>query len=181
VNSKTKWKPRKPYSRIKITTSRLTLRPFRAGDFESWIAAQPERTRAEFGKMLRRYSEGAREHRIFVFGLFNKKGKALGSIDFFVLNRELRWGNLGYEIYEPFRGNGYATEAAQAGLKLAFGPLNFHRLEAACEPRNRKSMRVALKAGFLPEGLRRKFFSARGGVDMKVFGINAIDYRAKRP
>jgi RimJ/RimL family protein N-acetyltransferase len=107
----------------------------------------------------------------------DRQGDFIGQIDFFVINKQLRWANLGYNIHNQYRNQGYATEAAQLGLKIAFKDLNFHRIEAATELRNKPSQKVALKSGLLREGKRIKFLPDDGGIDMVVFGQNAIDYR----
>ena len=96
-----------------------------------------------------------------------------------MINSQLRWANLGYNIQNQYRNQGYATEASKLGLKIAFEVLNFHRLEAAAELRNKPSQKVALKAGLKREGVRKKFFPDNGGTDMVVFAQNAIDYKNK--
>lgn len=116
----------------------------------------------------------------FVFGIFDRvTGACLGTLDLYVLNRTLRWANLGYQIHNNHWGKGIASEAAALALKLAFGPLDFHRVEASCELDNRASARVALRAGMIAEGIRRNFFSHGGGTDVRVLGISAIDFKSK--
>jgi ribosomal-protein-alanine N-acetyltransferase len=43
-----------------------------------------------------------------------------------------------------------------------FGEYGLHRIEANIIPRNAASLRVAEKAGFLPEGIARKYLKIHG-------------------
>lgn len=183
------------YLTIHVTGKRLVLRPYRFSDFKTLrtsfeerlpavdrfdepVSATRETEAKKFKERVQRYRRIAKEGHQFVFGAFDKRsGRFIGQVDFFVINSQLRWANLGYHIQNQYRNQGYATEAAQLGLRIAFRQLNFHRLEAATEIRNRASQRVALKAGLLREGKRLKFFPDDGGIDMIVFAQNAIDYK----
>jgi RimJ/RimL family protein N-acetyltransferase len=189
------WKPKKIYSSIEAQSDRLVLRPFHASDFENWRCAHKQRkpkqniwdpgalparklTRTAFATMLRHHQKMAAERRLFVFAAFDKKtGEHLGTIDIYLFSHELRWANLGYEFHNHLWGQGYGPEAARLALDIAFGPLNLHRVEASCDPRNFASAKTAERAGLLSEGLRKKFFPEDGGIDIVVFGTNAIDHR----
>jgi ribosomal-protein-alanine N-acetyltransferase len=63
---------------------------------------------------------------------------------------------LGYSVDALQQGRGYATEAAQAVIRYAFGVLNLHRLETSYQPHNERSARVLQKLGFEIEGRARK-------------------------
>lgn len=132
----------------------------------------------EFKGRLERQRTNGKDGDHFIFGVFDKKaGTYLGQIDIFTINRQLQWGNLGYHIQNQYFGKGYATEANKLALKVAFKQLGYHRIEAAMELDNKASQKVARRAGLVFEGVRKKFFPEDGGVDMKVFATNAIDYR----
>lgn len=189
------WKLRKPYFLVQARSPRLVLRPYALKDFKAWqrayLARLPKQhefdsarppkaklTREAFLKMMKRHRRWGAKGLLFVFGIFDRKsGAHFGAIDLYLLNREMRWANLGYQIHNSQWGKGYGPEAARLALKLAFGPLRLHRIEAGCEPGNRASIKTARRAGLFPEGLRRKFFPQKGGIDLLVFGMNAIDFR----
>jgi ribosomal-protein-alanine N-acetyltransferase len=59
---------------------------------------------------------------------------------------------LGYSIGERWNGRGFATEAVGVAVRLAFGELGLHRVQAAVMPRNVGSIRVLEKNGFREEG-----------------------------
>jgi RimJ/RimL family protein N-acetyltransferase len=47
---------------------------------------------------------------------------------------------IGWTLHPDFFGQGYATEAANATLELAFGELGLHRVRAELDPRNDASI-----------------------------------------
>ncbi|GAA4526669.1 GNAT family protein [Chelativorans composti] len=55
---------------------------------------------------------------------------------------------IGYWIGEPYWGNGYATEVAQALVDLAFRVTSVERLFVSCRVTNNASRRVIHKCGF---------------------------------
>jgi ribosomal-protein-alanine N-acetyltransferase len=138
-------------------------------------------TFAAYKKRLKSFEIQAKTLELFKFGIFDlRTGQILGGLDLHLFDRRVRWANLGYVIRNQHWGKGYATEASKLALKLAFGPIHLHRVEASCELGNKASARVALKAGLQHEGIRRKFFSTNGGIDLRVFAENSIDYRKRR-
>jgi ribosomal-protein-alanine N-acetyltransferase len=184
-----------PYSKILLASKRLVLRPYKVSDFKGCKAShdgriipvnkydEPVPTPSsnglmEFKERIKRQRINGKDGRHFIFGVFDKRsGAYLGQIDIFTISRELRWGNLGYHIQNQYFGKGYASEASKLALAVAFKQLGFHRIEAAMELDNKVSQKVALRAGLIFEGVRKKFFPDDGGVDMKVFATNAIDHR----
>lgn len=81
---------------------------------------------------------------------------------------------MGYTIFNQHWGNGYATEAARAGLRVAFGQLELHRVEALTELDNHASIRVLEKVGFRLEGLaRRRIFQRDAWRDVHVYALTA--------
>lgn len=182
------------FLKLRAESRRISIRPVRLSDFKAvresrWgrlpkanpfddeIPVAKEASREEFKKAVERYKRIGEDGHHFVFGVFSKRsGAFLGQVDIFTINRQLRWGNLGYHIQNQYWGKGYAVEAGRLALKLAFGPLGFHRMEAAMELKNKASARVAQKLGMEYEGKREKFFPDNGGIDMYVYAANAIDY-----
>lgn len=191
-----KWSPQ-PYLQIRATGPRLELRPHKISDFKKLRESQSSRlpptnrhdepipTASEthikkFKQRLQRHRKlGAQGHH-FIFGIFDKKtGIYVGQIDVFTINRQLRWANLGYHIQNQYHGRGYASEASKIALKIAFRALDLHRIESSMELDNKASQKVARNCGMDFEGKRKKFFPNKGGIDLKVFAMNAIDFRKK--
>lgn len=183
------------YSAIEAEGQRLVLRSYKVSDFQALrrscegrlpkvdrfddpVPISKDADRVKLKQRIQRHREKAKAGEHFIFGAFDKKtGEYIGQIDFALINAYLRWANLGYVIQNQYRKRGYATEAALLGLRVAFEKLNFHRVEAATEPANKASRKVAINVGLVPEGKRIKFFPDKGGIDMVVFAQNAIDYR----
>jgi [ribosomal protein S5]-alanine N-acetyltransferase len=59
---------------------------------------------------------------------------------------------LGYTIFEPHRGRGYATEAAQALMEWAFAEKGIRRFIASVAPTNDPSLAIVKKLGFVQSG-----------------------------
>lgn len=58
---------------------------------------------------------------------------------------------IGYTVFEPFRGRGYATEAALALMDWAAGE-GIHRFVFSIGPWNEPSLAIARKLGFVQTG-----------------------------
>jgi [ribosomal protein S5]-alanine N-acetyltransferase len=59
---------------------------------------------------------------------------------------------LGYTIFEPYRGRGYATEAARALMDWAFAEKGIRRFIASVAPTNDPSLAIVKKLGFVQTG-----------------------------
>jgi [ribosomal protein S5]-alanine N-acetyltransferase len=59
---------------------------------------------------------------------------------------------LGYTIFEPYRGRGYATEATQALMDWAAEEQGIHRFVASVSPDNAPSLAIVKKLGFVHTG-----------------------------
>jgi [ribosomal protein S5]-alanine N-acetyltransferase len=76
--------------------------------------------------------------------------------------------DIGFAFLEPFRGNGYAYEAASATLEYAHATLGFERVVAIASPDNERSGRLLAKLAFECEGdLPRK----GGPVELWVYSV----------
>lgn len=185
-----------PYSKISIQSKRLVLRPYKLSDFKSCslshdgrlepinIYDEPMKKCANgfefFKEKVLKDKENAKIKRHYNFGIFDKESNShIGSLDFMIIHPGLRWVNLGYHIQNQYFGHGYATEAIQLALKIAFNHLNFHRIEASMDVTNLASRAVAIKSGFTFEGKREKFFATKDCKDMWVYATNSIDYKKK--
>ena len=188
----------KPYSRIQAKTKRILIRPYLMSDFPTCQKAHACRLplqnkfdnetntsaltdRSEFKHHINTLKRHGKMGVHFVFGIFHRKtGEHLGQTGVFLINKQLSWANLGYQIHNHHWGNGYASEACSLALQVGFRELNFHRIEAATTYDNKASIKVAKNIGMIREGVRKKFFPDDGGVDMIVFAANAIDFKLQK-
>lgn len=142
-----------------IDTDRLALRNFTVNDWEalhemitqyesSGYAAydQPWPTSAE---EIRGVTEWFASGDNYLAVCLKDKGQLIG---FVALNPEPgndgRVFNLGYVFNANYHGQGYATEACQAMLRHAFGPLQAHRVVTGTAAVNRASCRLLARLGF---------------------------------
>lgn len=84
---------------------------------------------------------------------------------------------LGYAIGGNHWGHGYATDAAQSMLDLAFTKIGLHRVTAAIGPGNVRSIAVVERLGFSLEGrLRDHVFTNGSWRDSLLYSILAKEW-----
>jgi ribosomal-protein-alanine N-acetyltransferase len=94
----------------------------------------------------------------------------------------LKSGYLGYQIGAPFARRGYMTEALALTLRVAFGRLRLHRVEANIQPGNRASIALVRRAGFRREGLSLRYLKIGGRWrDHERWALTVEDWRRRRP
>jgi ribosomal-protein-alanine N-acetyltransferase len=87
-------------------------------------------------------------------------------------------GHIGYWIGEKYAGKGFMADALELLARHAFDTMRLHRIEAACIPGNKRSIRVLEKAGFTREGLLRSYLKINGGwQDHYLYALIAGDRR----
>ena len=147
------------------STAELVLRPYRVLDRKVWneaIGADSGDARTaldheDFKSVVRRHRRGMRKDLLYVLGIFHRDGQHLGTIDIYVLARlDLQLGHVGYRLHPAHRGKGFGTAALRLAIEVAFKDLDLQRLEAYIDPSNRRSIKLAERAGMQNEGLRPK-------------------------
>lgn len=167
--------------KLQRSSKRLTIRPLRKGDYSAWKRAQelmlpaqslfdsspkPENKRKQddFLKILKTHRSMFFNSPLHSFAVFLNKDKSL--IGFVGMNHIIRRHHqsafIGYWIFNNHWGHGYATEATDLCIKLAFEELKLHRVEAEIQPANKPSIRVVKKLGFWKEGLSKKRLFMKG-------------------
>jgi RimJ/RimL family protein N-acetyltransferase len=148
-----------------LTTARLTLRPFRAGDLDAHAAAlaDPEVVRHLGGTLMsredswRRMLTGPGMWAWFGFGYWAvercEDGAWLGQVGFGDFKRDMQPSieglpEMGWIFAPAAQGQGYCSEAVAAGLAWADRTLSAPEIVAIIDPDNAPSIRVAEKAGF---------------------------------
>ena len=98
-------------------------------------------------------------------------GRPVGSIAL----TDLEHGNgmLRYWLLPEGRGRGLATHAVRLLASWAFGELGLGRLALYIEPENVASQALAVRCGFVREGLLRKLMKGRDGerIDLLLYGL----------
>src|SRR5690606_34091538 len=89
---------------------------------------------------------------------------------------------IGYWMGARFAGRGMMVEALGLVAPFAFGTLGLQRLEAACIPGNKRSVRVLEKAGFRREGLLRSNLGINGSwQDHYLYALTADEHQPHQP
>jgi [ribosomal protein S5]-alanine N-acetyltransferase len=177
-----------------IEGERVMLRVPESADFPEWAQLREQSrpfltpweptwpsddlTRTAFRRRLRRYAEDVRTDQAYAFFVFRRAdGVLVGGLTLANVRRGVaQAGSLGYWMGAPHARKGYMTEAVQALIPFAFGPLRLHRLEAACIPTNAASIRLLENCGFVGEGLARKYLCINGAwQDHLLFALLASD------
>ena len=149
---------------IRTATGRLTLRSaalpaladLRAGGSggHAWLGGEPyEGTRGAAGMVLKAHEAGVLRPG---FGLYvvvrTADGRALGSMGFHGAPDEDGRTEIGYDLDEPARGHGYATEALRALAGWALARDDVRRLFATVAHANAPSRAVLERSGFVLVG-----------------------------
>lgn len=99
------------------------------------------------------------------FWVFTKEepDRIIGMVSF----SNIKHGNvsstfLAYKLDGASLNKGYITEAIARGIKVVFEELRLNRIEVAVLPRNRPSLRVMEKLGFVREGYSPRFMEING-------------------
>lgn len=94
-----------------------------------------------------------------------------------VQDAERRTVELGWTVDPEHGGSGYATEAVSAGLRIAFGQDDVHRVVAQMDARNASSARLATRVGMRQEAHHRQDFWSKGEwTDSLVFAVLAGEH-----
>jgi RimJ/RimL family protein N-acetyltransferase len=108
-------------------------------------------------------------------------GQLVGDVVLFFHSREHRGGEIGYVVNPAFEGNGYATEAARALLKLGFEDLGLHRIIGRIDERNEPSAKVLRRLGMREEArlVQSEWFKGRWSTELD-FAMLAEEWQAQR-
>ena len=79
-----------------------------------------------------------------------------------IVRGALQGAFLGFYGASGFTGRGLMTEAVSLVLRVAFGELGLHRVEANVQPRNHRSIDVLKRCGFRREGFSPRYLEVAG-------------------
>lgn len=117
-------------------------------------------TRKTFENYLKRFANGEN------YGFLVVHRGTQDLVGVINLNNVVRGGfqsaALGYYAFAPHAGKGLMREGLLLVLEQAFGKLKLHRVEANIQPKNRDSLALVKKCGFVREGFSRRFIKVCG-------------------
>ncbi|MFB1082596.1 GNAT family N-acetyltransferase [Jeotgalibacillus sp. JSM ZJ347] len=116
------------------------------------------------------HDENRKNERMYDLAVTDKvTGELYGSVGISI-HKAFNNGELGYWIGEEHWGKGYATEAAEAMIRFAFGEKGLHKVYARCFDTNPASGKVIEKLGMKKEGVLREHVKKDGAF------VNLIHY-----
>lgn len=120
------------------------------------VSTQKEKIRESIYQM--------RNRREYSFGVFdNQTGSLIGHISLYNIKRlPFLSAFVGYSIDKKETGRGIGTESVRLVTKFAFEQVGLHRIEAYVSPRNKGSIAVLEKSGYVQEGLLRRILYING-------------------
>jgi len=174
-----------------VLTKRLILRPIRPDDTDAMFRYRsrddvcryllfPPQTRAQ---IVARFADSPSEltdegQHLSLAVLERETGTLVGDVVLMWHSREHRAGEIGYVIHPDYSGNGYATEAGAALLRLGFDELGLHRIVGRLDARNTGSARVLERLGMRPEAhfIHNEFIKGEW-TDELVYAVLASEWR----
>ena len=165
-----------------ISTARLRLRQFRAEDLVPHRAAVDDdpavtwaRERRPLAASLRAWADRLDEWQRDGFGMWIAEVAATGEVIGHCGLQRLEGGDeveVGYYLGRTAWGQGYATEAARAGLAYGFDRCGLSSIVAVVRPENAASRHVLEKLGMRPE--RDGVFY---GAEATLFRLRPAEFR----
>jgi RimJ/RimL family protein N-acetyltransferase len=163
-------------------TSRLILRPYTMDDVDDWAAIEqdasvrealgwPERTPAEVREHLRHRTRHTTLRHVgdLLVLAAEYQGRVIGDVSLHLRTTApaTRSVEVGWLVHSRFRGQGLATEAADAILDVAFEDAKATLVVAVLSNANERSAKLALRLGF-------RLAAYRG--DFTTFVLSRDDY-----
>jgi 8-oxo-dGTP diphosphatase len=157
-------------------TDRLVLRPLARADIDALVALLADwevvrhtgripfpYTRAHAEAWLTELERGDAEGGEIVSAITERASGALLGLVGLRVDRDRREGVIGFWLGKSYWGKGYATEAVDAALGIAFDELGLVTVHASHLPENEASARLQEKLGLAATGRGIEPFPARGG------------------
>jgi RimJ/RimL family protein N-acetyltransferase len=173
----------------------LQLRPLIPADFEPmcriygnaevarwllWEPREPAAVRVALDRKLRETVIGGSGDALSL--AIDHRGTFIGDCVLWVTSADDGQGEIGYILDPAHQGHGYATEAAEALLQLAFAELGLHRVAGRIEPRNIASGRVLERLGMRREALLFENEFVKGEWQSEaIYAILDREWRDGRP
>ena len=137
-----------------VEDAELFFRILTEGNFQYYYATIPESIELEREWIKRR--EHKRENNLEYNYSIIYSNALVGGCNIRIYRDSPHVGELGYFIDKNYFNKGIVTEAVKELEKIAFEKLGLIRLEIRMDPRNKASEKVAIKNGFIKEGLLKK-------------------------
>lgn len=189
--------------RKQLRGERLLLRPYRRGDLADYAAMQSDPRVTRYHLWPIRSAEQSRRHlterirltRVSHIGDFlalavvlpgepslgGEADRVIGDISLRLHSVEHLRAEIGWITVPAFQSRGYAREAAELLLGLAFEELGLHSVFAQIDRRNIPSAALAERLGFSFRGIARDEFRVEGEwITSSYFDLLASEWQTRR-
>ncbi len=99
--------------------------------------------------------------RFYVF-LKEDPSTIIGTVSLYDISMPFARADVGYKFSSAYHHKGYASEAMEKLIDIAFTEMDLHRLCARVQPDNRPSIRLLKGLGFEKEGVCRDYMRMHG-------------------
>lgn len=99
--------------------------------------------------------------RFYVF-LKEKPNQIIGTVCLYSISKSFSRCELGYKFSSEFHHHGYAQEAVERCIDMAFAEIGLHRICAMVQENNLPSLRLLEGLGFQKEGICRDHLCIKG-------------------
>jgi RimJ/RimL family protein N-acetyltransferase len=124
------------------------------------------------------YAQGWRDGARAGFAVLGVDGEFLGMVGLIRIEWDQLEAEIGYVIAPAARGRGIAGRAIGLISRWGVDELGLARIEAVIDVENEASLKVAERAGYKREGVRRStFFKDGQRADMAVYSLLPADLR----
>lgn len=140
-------------------------------------AKTTEEHEIEFADLIKNYND--KDEPRLVWGIF-KNSKLIGSVSIEDWNTTHKWCEIGWGLNPRFQKQGFAYEAVKTLINYIFNVLNMNRISAVIWNGNDSSKKLALKCGFVQEGIMRKARVKNGEtLDVYCYGLLKEEWQLK--
>jgi len=128
-------------------------------------------------KLLKDQQKKMKNGTLFRLWIYKKSNNQLiGSIAFNnIIRGSFQSCHLGYKLDKDEINQGYMTEAIKTAVDYAFKELKLHRIEANIMPKNKASLKVVEKLGFINEGISKKYLKINGSWEDHIHMVLLIE------
>lgn len=86
----------------------------------------------------------------------------IGTVSLYDISNSYSRADIGYKFSSAYHHKGYAIEAVEKLIDIAFSELNLHRISAHVQEKNTPSIRLLMGLGFEQEGVCRDYLCLNG-------------------
>lgn len=189
--------PSKPTLSYPIYTPRLMLRPFTSTDLEAlhvyysnihvarylyWEAMDIQQTQRALLEKTRQQDISNPSDRLSLAVCMTESRTVIGDVSLSVRSHSDRQGEIGFVFNPAYAGKGFATEASQAMLVIAFEKIGLHRVFGRCDVRNKTSCQLMHRLGMRREAhlLENEIFKGEWGSEY-IYAILQREWRDIHP